>query len=148
MKKIVIAVIGVLIIVAGAYIGVSYYVGNAVIGANIGNNEATQKPETDKKDSVVTKSDEKKDSNISDEMVEDISTGDLERIKSKASLTDKIRAGSIVLKNLSSADIQEIKDMSKDGVTPEEKAKIKDKIETKFPQKDIDELKSMYDKYK
>lgn len=65
----------------------------------------------------------------------------------KISTTDKLKALYIIKRNLSNEDISYIVSLTKDGITTQEKDKIKNLLGEKLSEKDYKQLKSMVFKY-
>lgn len=76
-----------------------------------------------------------------------ITASQLEAAKSKITANDKVSIANLVLKKLTSADIQELTNMLSGGLTPEEKKRAKQIAYSRFTQDEISAIYELYTKY-
>jgi hypothetical protein len=72
---------------------------------------------------------------------------EMEIIKRKAPVSEKVSLATLVLSKLSPSDISELKGMLKDGITAEEEARAKQILYSRFTAEDIERIKEAYIKY-
>lgn len=87
------------------------------------------------------------ENNINDSSIVDAAEVTAKFKNTKISTTDKLKALYIIKRNLSNEDISYIVSLTKDGVTSQEKDKIKNLLGEKLSEKDYEQLKSMVFKY-
>ncbi|HHV99385.1 MAG TPA: hypothetical protein GXX36_07400 [Clostridiaceae bacterium] len=76
-----------------------------------------------------------------------ISLEKIKEIKDRVSAADKMKAGTLLLKRLSSSDIEQLFKMIEDGVTKEELERAKKLVYERFTAEEIAEIKEIYRKY-
>lgn len=76
-----------------------------------------------------------------------ITVSELETVKDKVTPNDKVYIANMVLKKLTSADIEELMSMLPGGLTPEEKKRAKEIAYSRFSGDEISTIIEMYVKY-
>lgn len=71
----------------------------------------------------------------------------MNEIKEKVTATDKINSAALLVKRLSSADMEELKRMLPGGVDAAEKKRAKEIMYQRFSAKEIETIREMYAKY-
>ena len=82
-----------------------------------------------------------------DDQTNAITVEQLEAAKENVSETDKIKAAGIIMKRLSTDEINELRKMANGGITAEEKRKAKELIYDRLTDNEIHEIEEMYKKY-
>lgn len=116
---------------------------------NQSSGEAAQresKPETQEGASKTPADGAKPEQNSEDKTTK-ITTEKMKEIKDKITASDKIEAGALVLKRLTTSDIDILTKMVQGGLTKEEEKKAKQIAYERFTAEEIKKIKEIYRKY-
>jgi hypothetical protein len=97
---------------------------------------------------ILSQSSTKTENELSNPDIESqITSEKIEEIKNRVSQSDKLKATNIILKNLSTDEINELRGMIGGSITSAEKTRAKEIIYKNLSEDEINEIKNMYLKY-
>lgn len=166
-KKIILIVIITLVVIQGAAFVALYFVGDKMIESviesdfdkvldeNIADDKVLEKNENENASSAKTTENVKDNSSGTKQTEQGTQTKEkkvltvsqMKEAKDKVSSFEKVKVASVVLRKLSMSEINDLKGMTANGITEQEKEQVKQILDSKFSSSELDEIKSMYIKY-
>ncbi len=170
MKKAIVIILSSIVLITGITFVIVYNIGEMVLDDVISNeinndyNVVDSTVENDKNsvqnddndngnNELVNNSGNVNDNKTTDDSIakkkpkKRITLNEIKDIKNKITTTDKLTAAIIVLKRLSFAEINTIKNSMVGGITPEEKKEIRRIVYSKFTSDEINTLHKIFRKY-